>query len=881
MAILAAVVLAAAVAFFIKPPSGLVNGIATKKARAALSADVEINGTPSFRFSPTFALRLEDVTLSNIGGTPTGTTLHAGTVEIEPTFNLNIAAVLLDSAQLRIGAAVPATGGSPGAATSAAAAPPVSPATAASAAIQDPAPSLRLLKLTRSSIMFLDGGTDPLKLDPVDITMTRASASSPIDVEIKSSLGKESVAGTFRLEPLVTIMAGGPIKTIARVSAAPGRSEFEGTIQPGAKLRVAGKAKLDVPSLEIFSNFVGISPAILGDGAGAFAGDISIEPAAVAPKTEAPASAASQSGHWQVAVKNGSLNLAGKPGQASQKFENLNATARVGSTSSPMDISSDFTWAGERIEAHSTIQSLAALGKKEKSPITGRVSYSKGQVELTGDLLPGQDATFLGRAKGATKDLRALAALAGYSMPTDKGIEQVEVEGEVSVNANSLQLWNTKLVVDNSTARGSLSFGRSPSKTGSAGSAARPLIGGKLTIDKLDASKYIPRFDAEPPKSDRADPKARASSASPDDQDDKDKKDPFTVRHNPFSDIEAIPFAETLRSEINRISGREAPPATTEAPPSNEPAWSEQPIGFSGLKSVDLDLDLAINEMKLGARTLIVPHLRALLNDGQLSLEGKDIASHGGTISGTAQIDAREKSATLRSKLVAEGVNVDQVFDDLGYITVLAGKAKMEAELTARGNSEKDLISSLTGRVKTTTGKADVVGWDMRRDWRSYLDQRSPGPYNPRARTPVDRLVAGVKLTEGVAETEDIEVKGPDFGHIGTGKVSLVRRQADYRGRLAAFVQPALDIPFYVSGPWSKLKAGLDDSAGGLARVLLSYLGIRWGSNLESIAGGLEPEIESLAREYVQKASTIPNLKAEDAAALKALQDKLGIKPRQ
>ena len=135
-------------------------------------------------------------------------------------------------------------------------------------------------------------------------------------------------------------------------------------------------------------------------------------------------------------------------------------------------------------------------------------------------------------------------------------------------------------------------------------------------------------------------------------------------------------------------------------------------------------------------------------------------------------------------------------------------------------------------------------------------------------------------MTEGVAETENVEVKGPDFGHLGKGSVQLLKRQADYRGNLSAFVPPTLDIPFFVSGPWSRLQAGLDENAGGAFRVILSYLGIKWSGSLESVAES-DPELDKLTREFVETASAMKTLPAEDAAALQTLQQKLGIKARQ
>ncbi len=853
LALIATITIAAVAALVISPPASLVNSKAAQFGRETLGRPIEVAGRTSLRLLPTPKVRLEDVTIVNPPGTPGRAFLRAAAVEIDGSIgfmSFTPTAIRVEAPTLQLVRDASGKGNWQGmgiAGKSSEAGEPV---------------SLGDITISNGTLVFTEAGAgERVRLEAVSLRLQQPTADAPVDVTFDTVVEKERVAGKARLAPLKTLMAGKTSPASMTLSASPGRAEIDGVIDlegPGLN----GKARVEVPSLELLAAWLGLDAASIGPGALSFAGDVAVAPAGV----EGSAHAAS-AGTTRVGVSNASLTVTGKGDRKRLALEKIEATTAFASLTQPLEAAVDMTWNGERIDAQARVQSMQALLDRSKSAVSARFGSSRGRLEMVGDVLPGQAASFIGRAKGTTASLRALARSVGVEPPLDGGLEAADFEGEISATIASLKLWNARIKVDDTTARGSL--------TVEAG-AQRPMIGGKLTIDRVDATRYLPARPAAPVLSPspggtaaRLDQPGRSSARAPE--------------RNPFEVLEMVPLAETLRGEIDRLDGK-APrgSATTEAPSAGGNGWSEEPIDLTGLKATDLDLDLAIGEVRIGQRTIAVPQLKTVLKDGRLAVDGRDVASHGGKISGAAEIDATKPVPSLKAKLNADGVLFEQMFADLGLSPYLAGKAAVEADLTASGASQKAIVSSLGGRVKAAAQNGALVGWDLGSSWRSIFDgfRRGLGlqPYNGSARTPVDTLTADVQIDNGVVNAAGAQARGRQFAAVAEGRARLIARQAEYHGTFSTFVAPQVEVPFRASGPWTSARPGLDPERGGLMRVLLSLIGFGSGARLESAAAvdPAEAEVMDLARQYVAKAQASGTLSQEEADAARKLRDILG-----
>lgn len=860
LALVAVIAVAAIAVILIHPPASIVNSYAEQFGRETLGRRIEVGGRTSLSLVPTPKVRMEDVTILNPPGTPGRAMLQAAAVEIDASvgfWSITPTAVRIMAPTLQLVRDASGKGNWTG---------------LGGAQGSGEAVALGDITVTGGTLIYTEATSGEIvRLQPVGMRVLQPTAEAPLDVTFDTEIEKERVTGKARLAPFKALMQGKPTPATVTLSASPGRAELDGTFNFEAP-SWSGKARLDAPSLEKLTAWLGIDPQTLGSGALAFKGDVavgaeasSIKPAS-APATESASSPvlAPQPGAIIASVSNADLTVTGTGDRKRLSLEKLQATTAFVSTSQPIEAIADMTWNGARVDMQARVQSIEALLNRSKSAVFARFGSPRGRLEINGDVLPGQAASFIGKAKGSTGSLRALAESAGFAAPLDAGLEAAEFEGDVSATAGSLKLWNARLRVDETTARGSLTVETS---------GPRPVIGGKLTVDKVDTALYLPRRAAV---AQPASPRHGGGTQEPADE---PAKSDSSV-HNPFAVIEFVPLAETLRSEIARLEGKSA--VTTEAPvAAAAPGWSEAPLDLSGLKAADLDLDLTIGEVKVGQRAIAVPQLKTVLKDGRLVMDGRDLASHGGKINATAEIDAAKAVPSIKAKLAADGVEFEQMFADAGLSPYLAGKADVEADFAAAGASQKAIVSSLGGRVKAAAQKGAVIGWDLGTSWRSIFDGLRRGlglqPYNGGARTPVDVLTADIKIDDGVINATGAQARGPQFAAVAEGRARLLTQQAEYRGTFSTFVAPQLEVPFRAAGPWTSARPGVDPERGGWARVLLSLIGLGSGATLESVGGGgVDPELNELIREYAAKAEASGKLSGEDAEAIRKVRELLG-----
>jgi AsmA protein len=74
-------------------------------------------------------------------------------------------------------------------------------------------------------------------------------------------------------------------------------------------------------------------------------------------------------------------------------------------------------------------------------------------------------------------------------------------------------------------------------------------------------------------------------------------------------------------------------------------------------------------------------------------------------------------------------------------------------------------------------------------------------------KTPYESLTVNLKITQGVANVDDVRMEGPAVGLALTGSASIPARELDLRGTASLLsnansAAPAFELPFMVQGPW-------------------------------------------------------------------------------
>ena len=209
--------------------------------------------------------------------------------------------------------------------------------------------------------------------------------------------------------------------------------------------------------------------------------------------------------------------------------------------------------------------------------------------------------------------------------------------------------------------------------------------------------------------------------------------------------------------------------------PSGGREWSRDRIDLGILRAFDADVELNAKKVTYSTYQIDGFALQAALAGGRLTVSQIGGGLFGGVIAGTGRLDAsdvpagemalRIDNADIRAAAIAVS-NKGQVSGVLDYQT----------ELSTRGASEFDMISSLdgSGTIRIHDGSVDGIDLPAVSEQLKQLDgaldflKLAQRAMNGGA-TPIDELTGSYTITDGVLRSDDIALKSK----AATGKTSV------------------------------------------------------------------------------------------------------------
>ena len=206
--------------------------------------------------------------------------------------------------------------------------------------------------------------------------------------------------------------------------------------------------------------------------------------------------------------------------------------------------------------------------------------------------------------------------------------------------------------------------------------------------------------------------------------------------------------------------------------------------------------------------------------DGNVRAKVDNLALHGGQAQGKLTLDARQKEAVLAGSFEMSNVDSLALTQGLSSFDWLSGKANASMEIAGGGKTPEDLTATLTGKAHLSLANGAIEGLDLPLivakakegeigNWRREAGRR----------TQFDRLDANFTVVNGIAETKDLTLSGPNIDVSGEGKTDIPRQRIEYRlktkvtaraEQAAATTPPApedeasLVMPLIVKGNWDK-----------------------------------------------------------------------------
>lgn len=346
--------------------------------------------------------------------------------------------------------------------------------------------------------------------------------------------------------------------------------------------------------------------------------------------------------------------------------------------------------------------------------------------------------------------------------------------------------------------------------------------------------------------------------------------------------IEASLGIDQLNTNI--YTGKKSAGITTAQP---DDGWSDEAFDLSGLNIANAKLRLSASSILYGDVKFGATRLNIDLIDGKLEVALKETIAYGGRANGTLQIDGTSTIPTLSGTFLADKLDGAGLLKDFAGFSRFDGMFSTKLDLSATGQSQRELVSTLKGSAILELNNGLLRGIDLASMIGSVRKNVLEGwSKTDNAGTEVNSMSASFKIADGIAQTSDLNVLSPAFQATGDGSVDMLRRHLDFRTKpvIATGVGnefAGLAVPVIVTGRWSNPKV-YPDVAGILENPDAAFKTL---NQLDLIKGDIKVEaagktLGSMARQELQKALGDEGAKeVEDAG--KSLLKQLFKQPKQ
>ncbi|CAD0183748.1 putative assembly protein [Ruegeria sp. THAF57] len=225
--------------------------------------------------------------------------------------------------------------------------------------------------------------------------------------------------------------------------------------------------------------------------------------------------------------------------------------------------------------------------------------------------------------------------------------------------------------------------------------------------------------------------------------------------------------------------------------------WSTTPIDASALALANGKIRLTANSIAVPELTLGPSDLTLNLDRSRAVLQMNPATLFSGKLTG--QVVANNRNGlSVGGNLQAEGIDLQSALSTLADVTRLSGTGSGSFEFLGVGQSEDQIMRSLSGKGRLDVGRGVISGIDLDR-----IMGRGDG--NGGA-TVFNSLTASFTIDQGVLRNEDLLMSLDNFRADGKGTVGIGARNIDYLftpTALRANSGQGLSVPVRIVGPWS------------------------------------------------------------------------------
>lgn len=317
------------------------------------------------------------------------------------------------------------------------------------------------------------------------------------------------------------------------------------------------------------------------------------------------------------------------------------------------------------------------------------------------------------------------------------------------------------------------------------------------------------------------------------------KFSPLVLRYELQADrVDVDRYAGTGGKTASGPAGPAPAPAPTPSPApagggskSGAPGAGDAPIPVPPIADVDTQGTVRIGQLR--ARGIDAREVAATIRSGGGRIEVTRISAgvFGGSLAGSASLGANGRHAL---KMQLEAIDISTALRQLADRELLDGRGNFAVDVTGAGNTVQALERSLAGSARLALRDGAIVGIDLNkaiervqtalaavRGGGSAIEQQAGGG----ERTAFTSLQASFAIRDGVARSDDLDMRSPLLRVGGSGQVNLPASTVDYllrvsivgslagQGGAARSELRGLTIPVRVSGPFASLGYRIDTAS--------------------------------------------------------------------
>jgi AsmA protein len=243
-----------------------------------------------------------------------------------------------------------------------------------------------------------------------------------------------------------------------------------------------------------------------------------------------------------------------------------------------------------------------------------------------------------------------------------------------------------------------------------------------------------------------------------------------------------------------------------------EHAWDNKPVSLNGITGFDVDLRISAARVNIGSAKLGRTAVAATLHGNHFNVAIGESEAFGGVVKGTLGLAKAPAGADFKAQLQFLNVDLDQCLGEMFGIRRLEGKGNLGVDIESAGASVYDLAKGLNGTATLSSRKGAITGFNVEQLLRRI--ERRPlagGGMLRTGKTPYDTLTVNLRITDGIANVQDVRMEGSAVGLALTGSASIPARELDLKGTASlltsgatgpAALLPSFELPFMVQGPW-------------------------------------------------------------------------------